>query len=286
MAYVDNLAFVGYNKKRKRTDGGVCGVKAPESRRLVASVQKALKILDCFDSDHAELSLLQLCAMTGYPKTTVFGLSYTLLNEGYLEKGKGGFRLGMKMMELGYHLSQAQPITGIAAPVLDELCRQTGLNIYLTTHRGGRLLFLESCCAHRVQGSYSAAGKVLSMHCTASGKAIMSQMVSAEVNKILEARGLPAKTPGTITDEDALYQALAEIRLQGYALDREEETAGICCVAVPILNRQGLPVGALSASGFREDFDAVDLTRVVALLEEQRSFFSRHADLFPCSFLA
>ena len=261
-------------------------MKAQETRRLVGSVQKALRILDCFDSEQTELGLMQLCAMTGYPKTTLFGLVYTLIHEGYLEKVAGGFRLGIKVMELGYHLRQAQPITAMAAPVLDELCRRTGLNIYLTTHRSGRLLFLESCCVHREEGTYSVAGKVLPMHCTASGKAIMSQMVSMEVDKILKVRGMAAKTPATITDEDALYDALMEIRLQGYALDREEETPGVCCVAVPILNRQGLPVGALSASGSREAFERANLSEVVQLLEEQKAFFAGHAALFPCSFLA
>jgi DNA-binding IclR family transcriptional regulator len=67
-------------------------------------------------------------------------------------------------------------------------------------------------------------------------------------------------TPSTITDEKVMLDELAEIRKQGYALDREENGLGMWCIAAPIFNiRQQVEYAvsvAVSTAGLRvcEDF--------------------------------
>jgi DNA-binding IclR family transcriptional regulator len=45
-----------------------------------------------------------------------------------------------------------------------------------------------------------------------------------------------------------LTRELARVRLSGYALDREEITRGIVCVAAPIRNGEGKTVAAISVA--------------------------------------
>jgi DNA-binding IclR family transcriptional regulator len=44
---------------------------------------------------------------------------------------------------------------------------------------------------------------------------------------------MPARTLSTITSLEAFEQALAILRIEGVALDHEENTDGIMCVAGP-----------------------------------------------------
>ncbi len=55
-----------------------------------------------------------------------------------------------------------------------------------------------------------------------SAKAILSAFPDERVRDIVDRHGLPAKTPQTITDPDALFEELATIRERGFALNREE----------------------------------------------------------------
>ena len=92
---------------------------------------------------------------------------------------------------------------------------------------------------------YSEIGKPFPLHSTGMGKILLAGMESAEVRRIL-AGELEAYTPHTITKPGALRRELAKVRRCGYALDREEITRGIVCVAAPIRNGEGDTVAAIS----------------------------------------
>jgi DNA-binding IclR family transcriptional regulator len=55
-------------------------------------------------------------------------------------------------------------------------------------------------------------------------------------------------TPHTITDPAALRRELDRVRRCGYAVDREEITRGIVCVAAPIRSRDGETVASISVA--------------------------------------
>jgi DNA-binding IclR family transcriptional regulator len=79
------------------------------------------------------------------------------------------------------------------------------------------------------------------------GKILLAGMRSAEASRIL-ARRLKVFTPHTITDPVTLKRELDRVRRCGYALDREEITRGIVCIAAPIRNRDGETVAAISVA--------------------------------------
>ena len=73
------------------------------------------------------------------------------------------------------------------------------------------------------------------------------RMRPAESSRILSRR-LKEFTPHTITDPIALKRELDRVRRSGYALDREEITRGIVCIAAPIRNPDGETVAAISVA--------------------------------------
>ena len=127
------------------------------------------------------------------------------------------YRLGYSVMKLNYYAQMATPVVRYTSPFLEDLQRKTG--------------------------------KTLHMHCTGCGKAMLSYLPASEVEQIIQSQGMPAFTPNTITDKTALLKELEEIRSRGYALDNEEETLGVRCIAEPILNSKGYPTAAISISG-------------------------------------
>lgn len=56
-------------------------------------------------------------------------------------------------------------------------------------------------------------------------------------------------SPGTITTQAALQADLTVIRERGFALDDEERTEGMRCIAAPVFNALSEPVAGISVSG-------------------------------------
>jgi IclR family acetate operon transcriptional repressor len=93
-------------------------------------------------------------------------------------------------------------------------------------------------------------GAVDMLHCSALGKAYLAYLPPDEVRMLLGTKRLPAQTKNTITSLVALKSNLETVRNRGYAVDAEESTLGVCCIASAIWNpEQTRPIAAFSISG-------------------------------------
>jgi len=77
----------------------------------------------------------------------------------------------------------------------------------------------------------------------------MANFPKDRVEKIITEQGLERFTDNTITDPDQLFAALEAIKRKGFAVDDEERTEGMRCIAAPIFDAYGDPVAGLSISG-------------------------------------
>lgn len=92
---------------------------------------------------------------------------------------------------------------------------------------------------------FSEIGKTFPLHCTSLGKALLAFSSEDAVVRLLESP-LKALTEKTITEPEVLKRELALIREQGYAIDNEEITRGIMCVASPVFGFNGEVACAIS----------------------------------------
>lgn len=87
------------------------------------------------------------------------------------------------------------------------------------------------------------------MHASAAGLAVLSAPPEDAVERTLDARGLEACAPETITDRRAPYDELRRIRERGYSINDQGIVEGLRAVGAPILGPGEEVVGALSVSG-------------------------------------
>ena len=80
---------------------------------------------------------------------------------------------------------------------------------------------------------FTRVGRRLPAHSTSLGKALLSTYTDEQVRKMLP-ETLPALTEHTITDREKLIEELRQVRDQGFAVDREENTLGLRCFGVAI----------------------------------------------------
>jgi DNA-binding IclR family transcriptional regulator len=121
--------------------------------------------------------------------------------------------------------------------------------VHLAVLDRAEVLYMERVEAQRSLTMGSKLGGRNPVYCTALGKAILAHSPAIEVEQILAACRMEARTRNTFTSALALKRELERIRDRGYAIDDEEIEDGIRCVSAPILNRTNRAVAAISVSG-------------------------------------
>jgi DNA-binding IclR family transcriptional regulator len=95
---------------------------------------------------------------------------------------------------------------------------------------------------------HTRMGCQLEAYCSGLGKILLAALPEDQLERFVIDGDLVALTPHTITDRSVLKSTLVHVRHQGFALDERETREDMCCVAVPVFDRHGRTVAAMSAT--------------------------------------
>jgi IclR family acetate operon transcriptional repressor len=241
---VYNVELLSYIVEREKAMGS--------AKPRIQSLGRASSIIDAIASGNMEgLSLGEICRSTELNKTTAFNLLSSLVTLRFVDQDKATrrYRLGLRNIELGRLVQHRLHIPEIARPVLVDLCRKTNETVSLAIPDHLDLLVIDSLNGSKYLQATAYTGSRSMYHCTALGKAVLSQRNEAMRQTIYRLSGLPKKTPHTITDVNTLEGQLPHIRAQGYALDAEENEVGVNCIGTTVRDGFGGVAAAISVTG-------------------------------------
>lgn len=213
---------------------------------------RAALILSAFEQGEPVLSLADLSAHTGLPKSTVHRFAEQFLELGWFERAVGGYRVGLRLFEVGGLADRRKRLADRAAPHLQQLAAQTRWAVHLGVLDGPDVIYLAKLPIRGLEVPTRDGGRMPAT-CTGLGKVMLAFAPQELIDDVI-ARGLERRTPASITDPDALRRELVVTRERGVAYDREEACAGVSCAAAPIRG-SGRAVGAVSVTGFTDRFD-------------------------------
>ncbi|MFE6921686.1 IclR family transcriptional regulator [Nocardia sp. NPDC057663] len=231
-------------------------------------IERMTLILDAFDATTPTLTLLGLAERTGLPRSTVHRILDQMIRLRWLAHTPGGYRLGLRVLELGGLAAEHNELREVVGPLLYDLSQRTGLIGHLAVLDGREVLFLDRAGGRSQVAIPTRVGGRLPAHCTALGKALLATLEPGIAEGSLRGNATP-RTARTIVDRAELHRELARIRnRQGVAVDTEESMPGVGCVAVPIRGR-GVALAAISLSGtVNGDRSALDTARLARALAE------------------
>jgi DNA-binding IclR family transcriptional regulator len=217
---------------------------------MVNSVLKAIQILEKL-SPGDSMGVSDLARTLKLPKSTVFAVLETLQSEKLVEKNiqTGKYRLGIKLIELGYCAQAGLDLCRIAAPLLKGLNIRFDETVHLTVLEDDEVLYIDCIESQKRLRTYSVIGIRAPLFCTAVGKAILAFQPEEEIDRIVAEKGLPRFTANTITTKDKLHTELAKIRTDGFSIDNMEHEDYLRCVGVPIRNAHDEVFASISVSG-------------------------------------
>jgi len=253
------------------------------NRKIIASVQHALDVINLFNGSHAEIGNNEIAKMLNMDPGTVAGLVYTLKLNNYLDQNPDNrkYRLGMKLAERAAVLLEHIDLRKIAAPYLEELRQWSGESINLAIRDHNEVVYIERLFGHHSLGIRSELGKRARLHSTALGKAILASMNPEKTQAILTNYEFITVTPKTITNSKDFLEELERVRKIGYAIDEEENELGGRCLAAPVFNNDGTPVAAVSISVPIQRLPREKIIEYGTRIKEAALDISRNLGYFP-----
>ena len=214
----------------------------------VKSAVRTVELLDYLARNDGPHSLTELQQQLGYPKSSLHVLLRTLTGLGWLETDPTGtlYRIGMRALLVGTSYIDTDEVVRQSREVLDWVAEETTETVHLARLDGFDVVYLATRASTHYLRPFSRVGRRLPAYATSLGKALLATRTDDEVRRLLPDQ-LEMLTPQTITDKDALLADLARTRERGYAIDREENTAGLTCFGVALPYRQP-PRDAISCS--------------------------------------
>jgi IclR family pca regulon transcriptional regulator len=239
------------------------------------SVQKAFAILEAFGGEHRALNLSEVAAAVGMTKSSAQRCTHTLERLGYLTRDPRVRRwvLTPRALNMAHAYLSTHPLVEQATTHLIDLNQVCGESVSLSEPYETDMVFIARFPSHKRFFIHMPVGRRLPMFCTASGRAYLSGLPVAEIQKYLRRAPLKPYTPQTLTDPAEILKQIEAAREAGYAWADQEYYRGDITIAAPVLGDDGAPVAAVNISGPASRWTIADLRAKFAsvLMETARA---------------
>jgi DNA-binding IclR family transcriptional regulator len=223
------------------------GARSP----LIGSVRTAARALRALSAANGEMGVAELARTIDVSKSTAHRILATLAAERLLDHDHetGRYRLGLAMYEMGTEVIDHVDLHEAALPVLTTLRHRTGEMVHVAVLDGLEVVYVERLESRHMLPVFRGVGVRLPAHTTSSGKVLLASLSPDELRAALGDDPLPARTPRTITDPQALIAELEKTARRGFGVNIEEGATGVSSVGAPIHDRDGLVIAAVSVVG-------------------------------------
>lgn len=240
------------------------------------TVERTLSILEAVAHSKNGMTNSDINRRLKIPKSSASYILRVLENRGYLmrDSDTGKYRLGLKLMSLSRDMLTHIDVREIAKPEMENLVNRLKLSVHLAVLDNGRAVYVEKVEAEGFVRMDIWVGHRLPIHTTAIGKVLVSQMTENEILNLLKLRGMERKTPKSITSAQKYLVELEKVRRQGYAVDNEENSVGVRCVATPIYDSNGKIVASIGTSNTIIRIDEKHLPSIVEILKKSAAKIS------------
>ena len=231
------------------------------------TVKSALRTLDIieFVVAHPAGPIAQdIAAALDIPVSSLSYLLSTLAERGYIVRDGRQYRPGQGLERFAAN-ARTPTLADHVAPLVKLLRSELDETASFMVRRNWEVEALVTEASGQALRYAIEAGQLRPLHSLAAGKAILSALSAKELARFFAEAPRPRFTAKTMVDEAPLRAALEQVRRDGLAEAHEEDTLGICGLAVPA-RQGGVPVGAFAVAIPEVRYDAALAARAKAAL--------------------
>lgn len=254
-----------------------------EEQYKVPNLEKGLAVLELLSYSRMGLTLQEIKLELEISQTTAYRILNTMVRLGYLsynDKTKK-YRINKKILAMGLRAIEEHDIFESVLPHIRTLRNEVRETVCYGVIGNEKILFIEQAIGTHPFCFVLNPGKVIDLHCSAPGKAVLAFMEPSARDTYLQTITYEKYNENTIACEAELLKELEQVVQCGYAVDKEEEMIGVVCLGAPIINCHGTPIGAIWLSGPRSRLNKSTIERYASSLLETTHIISSELGYEP-----
>jgi IclR family pca regulon transcriptional regulator len=229
------------------------------------SLERGLAILSVFRSGRPLLGVSEIGRELGLGRSTTHRYVATLATLGYLQQDGATkkYRLGPRVLDLGFSAINSMELREVAAPYLQQLSDETGYTVNMAILDDVDIVYVERCRSARAgQREIDLnlhVGSRLPAYCTSLGKVLLAYLPADAQADVLARSDLARRGPNTLVSRTALAHELKRVRRNGFAINNEELAYGLRSIAAPIFAHDGAALAGINLAVHRTMISVEDL---------------------------
>ncbi len=229
------------------------------SSTRIQVMDRGLDLIELLATSEDGMSIAELAASTGLPKSTIHRILSSYAERHYVEKNEetSVYSLGYKFVELASLYLNKIVLKTEAEPIMREMAALFHATSYLGVLENNEVMYLQRTEQRNSLRLYAAIGKREPLYCTALGKVLMASLPEPQFESIARHLSYKPYTPNSATSFAEFRREVDLARRRGYATDHGEHTIDSSCLAVPIYDytRNVMAAMSISGHGLLENFD-------------------------------
>jgi IclR family acetate operon transcriptional repressor len=231
------------------------------------SLEKGLLVLRTLAGADRALTPAELAQATGLNRSTVHRLAEILCHRGWLTRidpddDRSRFELGPATLGIAALIAAKWDTEAKLRPIIDALARSLGETVHVGILEHNLLVHVDRAMPDTGMTVAASLGSREFAHATGLGKALLATLPDDELPRRFPNERLPQPSPRTIATRSRLARELEDIRARGYAIDDEESSRGVRCIAAPVFGPGSQPLFAISVTTMPQRLESDRLAQV------------------------
>jgi IclR family pca regulon transcriptional regulator len=229
----------------------------PDPRLFIASIQKAMAVMELFEAERQDLSLAEIMARAGSGRSAVQRLVYTLHRLGYLSRDPATKRYtpGAKVLGLYRGYIGGRSVLQRARHALLDLNLATRECVSWAELLETEIVIVENWPSPHLTAVTLVPGMRFEAVSASSGQVLLAHAGPETVARAFAAASPLARERSGARDLDAFRRLLHRVRAQGHAMTTKAFDQESLSISAPVLDAQGRALGAVNLSALRSRFD-------------------------------
>lgn len=234
-----------------------------------------LDVLGLITRERPAIDVEQICQALGYAPASAYRYVRELEDVGFLVRLPSGYALGPRIIELDLQMRESDPLLKNSRDLMEELARQTGLNVLLSELYGETVINIHQEFGLDSQQLNYGRGRPMALFRSATSTVILAHLSPRQLRRVYDSHSESPDLRELGQDWKAFSRTMLQLRKQGYSLSKGQLDPGKVGVAAPIFDEKGRVLGSISLVGSHERFDAFNESFVARLICGSASEISR-----------
>jgi len=216
----------------------------------IPAARNTLAVLRYLAARSGPVRAATLARDLGLPRSSAYKLVRVMMDEGFVVHypEERTYGLSALVVEIGTASMQTERLGRLAMPLMERLVAESPVPVvaHLAVLTGSEVTYVAKVQGARAPTTVSTVGVRLPAHLTATGRAVLARLSTAQVRALYPSREALIRRqgpgPSTLADLDRM---LAETRERGWAVENGDVMADYASVGAAALDHKAYPVAGI-----------------------------------------